>query len=74
MIKGEVVVTTVTESKAACSDSVGTVLALWFVKPITIKAFGGVEPSARDPHRGEFLLEMGWARIVNRARGSIGSR
>ena len=74
MIEGQVVVTSVTESKTACSSSVGAVLALWFVRPTTIKALGGVAPSARDPHRGEFLLGMGWARIVKRARGSIGSR
>ena len=43
-------------------------------KPTIIKAFGGVAPSARDPHRGEFLLGMGWERIVKRARGSICSR
>ena len=40
VIEGKIVVTTVTESKTACSEPVGTVVSLWFVNSTTIKAVG----------------------------------
>ena len=81
MIEGKVVVTTVTESKAACSDSVGTVLALSFARTDHHQGvwWGGAERSRPAPGRisdgnglGAHREEGAWLRWQSLTRVKFG--